>query len=1209
MECLLALALLMALLGIIGWVTVYWRVAGLVAELDNLRCEVRRHHRTLSPSGTGRTTPPGTMDRLQPAVSNEAPEPSPATPAFESSAAMPFHRPDASASPVAPVAPVVAASAFGDVQEYAREVQADTPHPEAPFSGMSIGPQPPVPAHAAAVAPDAPVSPPGAGRARRRMTWSNLEEQLGTRWPVWLGGVALFLAAAFFVKYTFDSGLLTPPIRVLLGVLFGGALLAGGEFARWRGALIAQGLTAAGIAALFACFLAATNLYHLVDRTTGFATLAGTTALAVFLSLRQGPFVALLGLVAGFVTPALIGADEPQPASLFTYLIVLQVGLLAVGYQRRWWFLSGLTSVGGFAWALLWLATQYTPLHSAVLAPYLVATVAANVLAVALLPTRELAPHVQLILRGLGLFSAAAGLGVLVLVVDASGFATFDWVYLGLLAVGCIVLGRYDQRFEPLAWLATGAGLILLVAWKSQAREIDLERFGWIVTAYGGLCAAGAYAALFGAARPTRWASLAVGTVIVYVLAAYWAFDGVVPPIGWGRLDLVLAGALGVLAVPVHLRRSRQPLDGALTALLIGVTMCTTLAAAIELHHEWRAIAWVLQVPVIIWLAGRLRLPSLHPVAAALALLATVWQSGPHVLAFPIGAHPVLNWLPYGYGIPVLALVAGVWLLRQQSARPIERLLQVCTALLTTMLVTLSIRQAYHPAHLAAAAAASQEWSAHAVAAFALSGAAFVLARGAWQIVLTRATRIFAVAGMALAGPVLVGVYNPLWYPELLPAPAIVSLLYNYGVPTIAAGALAILIGRRSERPLVTALQAWTVGLLVVLVTLCLRSTFHPADPHWGPIAAGEWATYVIVWFGLALVANLVRPRSWARVLEQATAWLGVASSAVALCILALQENPLWTVPLWEPQQRFAGLVVQYGLPALLAGVLALLLSPRQPRTLRTLLQSVTAGLGALLLTLSVRHYFHPLDLRLGNGGSLREAATLVTAWLAAAIVADVLAHETWQNVLRRTRSTLGFAGLLGCVVGLLLVHNPVLTREALGTSPVVNWLLYVYGLPAALFAVLTWRHQVHARPWRAGVTFLAALGMLFVLTTFEVRQAFHGDFITLVERIFPAENYAYSAAWVGLGVALLVSGIATRGRVLRWASLAVMLLAIGKVFLYDTAHLRDLYRVFSLLGLGASLLTLGLLYQRFVFGGRSSKDAAVVVQASSATGGSASPT
>ena len=55
-------------------------------------------------------------------------------------------------------------------------------------------------------------------------------------------------------------------------------------------------------------------------------------------------------------------------------------------------------------------------------------------------------------------------------------------------------------------------------------------------------------------------------------------------------------------------------------------------------------------------------------------------------------------------------------------------------------------------------------------------------------------------------------------------------------------------------------------------------------------------------------------------------------------------------------------------------------------------------------------------------------------------------------------------------------------------------------------------------------------------------------------------------------------------GKMLRYASLAVMLLVIAKVFLYDMANLSDLWRVLSFLGLGVSLLALTWVYQRFVF-------------------------
>jgi uncharacterized membrane protein len=80
------------------------------------------------------------------------------------------------------------------------------------------------------------------------------------------------------------------------------------------------------------------------------------------------------------------------------------------------------------------------------------------------------------------------------------------------------------------------------------------------------------------------------------------------------------------------------------------------------------------------------------------------------------------------------------------------------------------------------------------------------------------------------------------------------------------------------------------------------------------------------------------------------------------------------------------------------------------------------------------------------------------------------------------------------------------------------------------------------------------------------------------------AEQWAYSISWIGLGLALLAFGILGRSQLARFASLALMFLAVGKVFLYDMAALQDFYRILSFLGLGASLMLLAGLYQRFVF-------------------------
>jgi len=98
-----------------------------------------------------------------------------------------------------------------------------------------------------------------------------------------------------------------------------------------------------------------------------------------------------------------------------------------------------------------------------------------------------------------------------------------------------------------------------------------------------------------------------------------------------------------------------------------------------------------------------------------------------------------------------------------------------------------------------------------------------------------------------------------------------------------------------------------------------------------------------------------------------------------------------------------------------------------------------------------------------------------------------------------------------------------------------------------------------------------------------EVRQWFQGEYL---DGAAPsdAETYTYSAAWLLYGVVLLIGGIAAHGRALRYASMAVVMVAICKVFLIDAAALPGLYRVFSFFGLGICLVAVGYIYQRLVF-------------------------
>ena len=74
-----------------------------------------------------------------------------------------------------------------------------------------------------------------------------------------------------------------------------------------------------------------------------FVLLFIVAALAVLLAIRRDSMViALLGLVGGFATPALLSTGENRPFGLFGYLLILNAGLAWVAQRKKWPLLTGL---------------------------------------------------------------------------------------------------------------------------------------------------------------------------------------------------------------------------------------------------------------------------------------------------------------------------------------------------------------------------------------------------------------------------------------------------------------------------------------------------------------------------------------------------------------------------------------------------------------------------------------------------------------------------------------------------------------------------------------------------------------------------------------------------------------------------------------------------------------------------------------------------
>jgi uncharacterized membrane protein len=312
-----------------------------------------------------------------------------------------------------------------------------------------------------------PPPPPRPAKPAFAFDWENL---VGVKLFSWIAGVALVLAAVFFLKYSVEHGFLSPTVRATLGILTGAALLVICEMRIARGyAFTANAMHGAGIAILYATLFAVHALWHLAPAGVVFFLMLVVTAVAVGLSIRRDSiFIALLGLMGGFATPALLSSGENRPIGLFSYLLLLNAGLAWVAYKKRWpaLTLGSLLFTVFYQWG--WVSKYLTPsqLPLAVTIFFVFAAMAAASL---WLGRRDQDASGQRLFDRISLAAAALPLtfGIFAAAVPAYG-ARYHTLFgfLLLVAAGLAVIAVVRRQ----AWLhAIGGGAVLLtfVIWSA----------------------------------------------------------------------------------------------------------------------------------------------------------------------------------------------------------------------------------------------------------------------------------------------------------------------------------------------------------------------------------------------------------------------------------------------------------------------------------------------------------------------------------------------------------------------------------------------------------------------------------------------------------------------------------------------------------------------------------------------------------------------
>jgi uncharacterized membrane protein len=494
--------------------------------------------------------------------------------------------------------------------------------------------------------PEAPTPAPAAARKPPL----DLEEILGGRVLGWVGGIAVAIAAIFFVVMAVRNGWIGEDARMELAFAASAGLVGLGVwlYERRGQTQAALATVAAGIAALYASTAATTLHYHLLSPVLGLVIAGAVGALALVTAVRwDSQEIAGIGIVGALLAPVLVGSGTDTSSLVFMTVALLTA--IGVVVYRRWAWLAVVAYVVSVPQAASWLHAEHD--HRLWLT-LVVATAFWLLYVVAALGYELRTPTESLRLSSASLLfvnASVAAAGVWWLIDDAGHRAGANAWLFGLagahVVLGTLVLRSRASREIALLLYGVGAALVgvaiavtldgpaVVAAWSAEAlvlawagRRTDTPERGLVAS--------------------ILFAGLALGHVLVFEVpptSLAWGLDSI--PVAIGAVGLVL---LALAGIAVAYRDLVEPLAwaGAALAVYLASGLVVDLAGA-QLHHStqtsqlalsgfWSALGFAAILAGLIRRKRALRLGGLSVLALAvgkvflvdLAHLESIWRVG-----------------------------------------------------------------------------------------------------------------------------------------------------------------------------------------------------------------------------------------------------------------------------------------------------------------------------------------------------------------------------------------------------------------------------------------------------------------------------------------------------------------------------------------------------------------------------------------------------
>lgn len=171
-----------------------------------------------------------------------------------------------------------------------------------------------------------------------------------------IGVLILVLGISYFVKYAIDKDWINEPARVGIGILCGALVMGFAHKLRKNYAAFSSVLVGGAIAIFYFTIGIAFHDYHLFNQTVAFVIMVVITAFGAMISLSYNRMeLGILSLIGGFAVPFMVSTGEGNYVVLFTYIAILNTGILALAYHKKWNAINILSYVFTIALYAGWL--------------------------------------------------------------------------------------------------------------------------------------------------------------------------------------------------------------------------------------------------------------------------------------------------------------------------------------------------------------------------------------------------------------------------------------------------------------------------------------------------------------------------------------------------------------------------------------------------------------------------------------------------------------------------------------------------------------------------------------------------------------------------------------------------------------------------------------------------------------------------------------